>query len=254
MDIARDLSIQLYSLREYGDLAKNLAALAGLGFRNVETVGSHLADAKATRAALDASGIAAPTGHAALADLRSRPAWVADQARTIGIVELYMPAVPVEERTAPAASWERVGAELGGMAAAMAGEGLKLGYHNHSWELKAFADGSTPLDHLFAGASGSPLTFQADLAWLARGGADPVAWMEREKARLTSVHVKDIAPAGANADQDGWADIGAGILDWKALWAASLARGARHMVLEHDKPRDPVGFAKASRAWLMAQV
>ena len=50
MNIAEDLSIQLYSLREYGDLDRQLDALAELGFRKVETVGGHLADAAATRA------------------------------------------------------------------------------------------------------------------------------------------------------------------------------------------------------------
>ncbi len=90
-----------------------------------------------TRAKLDARGIAAPTGHVGMADLRTRLDWVADQARTVGIEQLFMPAVPLEEREMEPAGWRAVGAELGGMAQRLQAQGLALGYHNHHWELIA---------------------------------------------------------------------------------------------------------------------
>ena len=251
MDVARDLSIQLYSLREFGDLDRQLAALAEIGFSKVETVGGHLADAAGTRARLDAHGITAPTAHVGMADLRQRPDWVVEQAKTIGIEQLFMPAVPLEERQMSAEGWRAVGAELGTMAQRMQESGLALGYHNHHWELQPFADGRTPLELLFAGAGGSPLTFEADLAWLVRGGVDPVAWLDWYRHRLAAVHVKDIAPWGENEDEDGWCDIGAGTLDWPMLWHEALAHGARWMVLEHDKPKDPVRFARTGREFLL---
>jgi hypothetical protein len=98
MNITEELSIQLYSLRYFGDLARQLEALAEIGFRRVELTGAHLIDANGTRALLDAHGITAPTAHVSMPDLRGRLGWVADQAKTIGIVELFMPAIPVEER------------------------------------------------------------------------------------------------------------------------------------------------------------
>ena len=251
MNTADELSIQLYSLREYGDLDRQLDALAGLGFRRVETVGGHLVDARATRAKLDARGIRAPTGHVAMADLRTRFDWVAEQAKIVGIEQLFMPAVPLDEREGTADAWRAVGAELGRMAERMADRGLALGYHNHHWELIAFPDGRTPLELLFEGAAGSPLTFEADLAWLVRGGVDPLAWLDWYRDRLTAVHVKDIAPPGESLDEDGWSDVGAGTLDWPTLWRESLAHGAKWMVLEHDKPKDPVRFARASRIFLL---
>lgn len=254
MNLARDLSIQLYSLRLFGDLDRQLDALAGLGFRRVETVGSHLADAAATRARLDARGLAAPSGHVAMADLRERFDWVMDQARTLGIGDLFMPAVPVEDRAMPLDGWRAIGGELGELAVRAQGHGIRLGYHNHDWELRDPVDGITPLHALFEAADGSPLTWQADLAWLARGGVDPLAWLERWADRVASVHVKDIAPAGENLDEDGWCDVGRGTLDWPRLLKASLEAGARHLVLEHDKPKDAVAFARNSRAFVLGLV
>ena len=253
MNITEELSIQLYSLRYFGDLARQLEALAEIGFRRVELTGAHLIDANGTRALLDANGMTAPTAHVSMPDLRGRLGWVADQAKTIGIVELFMPAIPAEERGMSAEGWRAAGMELGAIAEKLERQGLKLGYHNHDWELRPYSDGSTPLEHLFTGAEGSPLTFEADVAWITRGGADPVAWMQALKTRLTAVHVKDIAVRGANLDEDGWSDIGTGVLDWQRLWREAMALGAKWMVLEHDKPKDPIGFARASRAYLLQQ-
>jgi sugar phosphate isomerase/epimerase len=253
MTIAEELSIQLYSLRNFGDLQGQLAALANAGFQRVELTGGHLEDADATRALLDAHGMRAPTAHTSMEDLRNRLGWVAEQAKTIGVAELFMPWLPPEYQDRPAGGWYATGAELGAMAEELGRRDLRLGYHNHDFELRPLADGTMPLEHLFAGAEGSPLTFQADVAWMARGGADPIAWIKKLQTRLTSIHVKDIAPEGANADEDGWSDVGAGTLDWQRLWREAKALGAKWMVLEHDNPKDPIAFARASRAYLLQQ-
>ena len=125
-------------------------------------------------------------------------------------------------------------------------QGISFGYHNHDWEL-ALKDGAkTALDLIFEGAAGSPLAWQVDIAWLVRGGADPKAWMDRYRNLVVSAHVKDIAPKGQNVDQDGWADVGSGILDWRDLWRAARAAGAKWMVIEHDEPANPAESARAS--------
>lgn len=254
MTIAEELSIQLYSLRNYGNLESQLAALSKIGFRRVELVGSHLDDPKQTRGLLDAHGMTAPTGHVSMEALRGRLDKIAEQASIVGMQELYMPALPDAERDMSADGWYRAGAELGEMARRMQAHGLALGYHNHDWELRPLRDGSTPLVHFFAGAEGSPLTFEADLAWIVRGKGDPLDIIKSLQSRLTAVHVKDLAPAGTNTEEDGWADIGAGTLDWPHLWREARALGAKWMVLEHDKPKDPIRFAEASRAFLLQHV
>jgi sugar phosphate isomerase/epimerase len=254
MAFADLISIQLYSLRLAGDLDQQLDIVAELGFRRVETIGGHLADAAQSRAKLDARGLAAETGHVGMADLRTRPDWVLEQARVLGLRHLFMPAVPPEERQQPAERWRAVGLELARQAERFAAAGLPLGYHNHDWEIRPFADGTTPLEHLFAAAGSAPLSWEADLAWLVRGGADPKAWLARYGDRLVATHVKDVAAKGGNLDEDGWADVGSGILDWRELWPEAVARGARWMVLEHDKPSDARRFARASRDYLQRTI
>ena len=143
-----------------------------------------------------------------------------------------------------------IGHELGTLTERFAKSGIQLGYHNHHWEMDRKDGDKTALELLFDAAGSSGLAWQVDVAWLVRGHADPKAWMTRYQPIITAAHVKDIAPPGHNLDQDGWADVGAGTLDWPDLWTACLAAGARHMVVEHDKPSDPGHTARASLSFL----
>lgn len=243
------LSIQLYTLRSLGSLDAVLACARDAGFVRVETVGSHLDDPAATEARLKAHGLAVSSSHVSMAALRERPDAVIDAAQRLGFTDLFMPAVPPDERDMPGTGWRALGLELGHIAERFAKSGIHLGYHNHHWELAPKEGERTALELLFDAAQGSPLTWQADIAWLVRGHADPEPWLRRYAERLASAHVKDIAPPGQNEDQDGWADVGHGTLDWRSLWKAARARGARTMVVEHDKPADPAASARRSFAF-----
>ena len=68
--------------------------------------------------------------------------------------------------------------------------------------------------------------------------------------RITAVHVKDIAPAGEATNEDGWADVGSGVLNWRDLWRVCRQAGAEWMVVEHDKPADPAATARNSFSFL----
>ena len=78
-----------------------------------------------------------------------------------------------------------------------------------------------------------------DVAWVIRGGADPLKWIADYGQRINAVHVKDIAPAGENADEDGWADVGHGTVDWRGLIKTLKEKTpAKFYVMEHDNPSD----------------
>lgn len=244
------ISIQLYTLRNLGDVDLILDTVAAAGYKNVEGIGSHLDDAAVVAPKVAARGMKMTSCHVGLVALRERPDAVIAACETFGFTDLYMPAVPPDMRQMDAAGWTSVGTELAAMADRFAKSGIALGYHNHHWELDKKRGDTTALELLFAAAASSSLKWQVDVAWLVRGNADPKAWMRRYQPLVTAAHVKDIAPAGKNLDQDGWTDVGAGVLDWKDLWAACVAMGARHMVVEHDKPADPGATARNSLNYL----
>ncbi|WP_010100182.1 sugar phosphate isomerase/epimerase family protein [Verminephrobacter aporrectodeae] len=244
------LSIQIYSLRNAGHFEHQLDIVAAAGFRQVELTGAHLDDASGTRAKLGARGLSASSSHVDMTALRERFDAVAAACKTIGFNHLFMPAVPPAERDGDAPYWQALGRELGGYAQRFAEHGIAFGYHNHHWELKPKGGGSTALELLFAAAGDAPLGWQVDVAWLVRGGADPLVWLRRYAERVVSAHAKDLAPAGEKLDEDGWTDIGSGTMDWRILSAACRAAGVHCLVAEHDNPRDPARFARNAYAYL----
>lgn len=237
---APTLSVQLYTLRELGELDLILDAVAGAGYRNVELIGSHLDDASNVAAKLAARGMSASSSHVSMASLREKPDAILDACKTLGFEHLFMPSVPAPERLSPAAYWQDLGLELGTLAESFHASGVRLGYHNHNWEMLEKEDGRIALDILFDAAGSSPLFWEADIAWIVRGGHDPHKLIPQHKARVVAAHVKDLAAAGEKLDEAGWADVGHGVLDWAELWELCVDNGARLMVVEHDKPLDPV--------------
>jgi sugar phosphate isomerase/epimerase len=245
------LSIQLYSLRTLPGLPAMLDVVKSAGWQHVELIGSHLDAAADVRKQLDARELSVSSSHVGMAALRERFGMVMAACKTLGFTQLFMPGVPQQERQGAEPYWTALGQELGLMATRAKDRGIDLGYHNHDWELKRQPDGRSALECLFTGAADAPLAWQADVAWLVRGGADPVVLMQQHRARLISVHAKDLAPSGTKLDEDGWADVGHGVLDWRGRLApAAIANGARWLVAEHDKPNEPVRFARNSFSFL----
>lgn len=248
MDLADRLSIQLYSLRDMHGLDRQLDAVTTAGLKLVETIQPHLDDAHNVRQALDARGLRAPSGHVAMPALRERFDQTVQAARTLGLDLLIVPALPSDERYQDVGGWTRTGMELSALGRRLREHGLAFAYHNHAWELEALPDGQMPLNVLLQTAEG--VGWQADVAWLVRGGGDIDEWLDRWRTRIVSVHVKDIAAKGHNIDEDGWASVGAGTMAWDSLLARCAALPARQLVLEHDKPRDPAAFVTESTAFL----
>jgi sugar phosphate isomerase/epimerase len=242
---------QLYSSRNHGPLAQTLKMLADAGYAGVEGydalfAGLDEAGLRQFRADLDAVGLAMPSGHFGLDMIEQTPDKVIAIARALNISAVYCPYIAPELRPTDSAGWHEFGARLARAGTPIKAAGLRFGWHNHDFELVPLADGSIPLDHLFAAAP--DLEWEADIAWVVRGGADAFEWIARMSDRISAVHVKDIAPAGEKLDEDGWADVGTGTLPWGDLMAALAKTKAQYFVMEHDNPSDAARFARASIA------
>ena len=238
------LSFQLYSARFLQPLEAQFELLAGLGYKMVEPFGGLLGEPEKLKALLHKHHMTAPTCHVGLDRLRVDPKAAVALCKGLGIHTIFAPAPPPDERDMPEAGWAKLGRELNAIGKIVNGEGLKFGWHNHHWEYGR-AGGKTFLDIMFGEAP--DLVWEADLAWIVRGGADPVAELARHQSRVVACHVKDLAPAGQALDEDGWADPGHGTMDWKGLLAAMHKAGVKLFVVEHDKPNDTARFARRAR-------
>lgn len=237
-----ELGFQLYSARNFLPFANIFNKLAAAGYKQVEGYGAMYASLdeaglKALREELDANGLSMPTGHFGLDLLEGDPNKALNIAKVLGVEAIYCPYLMPDQRPADAAGWFAFGKRLQEAGKPFVDAGLTFGWHNHDFEFKTLADGSTPQEQILAG--GPDLNWEADIAWIVRGDADPFSWIESYGKRITAVHVKDIAPKGENTDEDGWADVGHGTLDWKGLIDALKSKSAtKNFVVEHDNPKD----------------
>lgn len=242
-------SYQLYSSRNFPPIADTLHMLARAGYGAVEGYGALYADdaaVAATAAALKETGLTMPTGHFGLEMLETEVARVLDIARRLKIERLYCPFLLPQDRPQDADGWRAFALRLDRAGAPYRDAGLGFGWHNHDFEFRPCADGAIPQALLLDTAPA--LEWEMDVAWVIRGGADPLPWIARYAGRITAAHVKDIAAPGQNPDEDGWADVGHGTVDWPVILAALRGIGVRHLVMEHDNPTDHWRFATRSIA------
>ena len=243
------LSYQLYSSRNFPPLGATLRMLADIGYAQVEGFGGLYADASALddmAEGLRATGLAMPTGHFSRDMVRDQSSRVLTIAEVLGVKSIYVPHIMPDQRPSDSAGWLAFGKSLAEMARPYWDAGLEVGWHNHDFEVKATPQGDLPINQIMA--ADDRLVLELDVAWVVRGGVDPMALIARHGARITAAHVKDIAPKGEKANEDGWADVGTGTMDWLALSAALKAAGCKTFVMEHDNPSDHRRFAAQSFA------
>jgi len=108
-------------------------------------------------------------------------------------------------------------------------------YHNHNWEFERF-NGEYALDILLRETDPMLVQTELDTYWIKKGGADPVAYLSKLKNRSPLLHIKDME-AG---DEQFFAEIGEGILDFHAIANVAEQIGVQWMVVEQDESRrDP---------------
>lgn len=239
-------SFQLYSAREFQPWEGVIEMLARLGYKEVEGFGAVYADPEGFRRLLDANGLSMPTAHFPIDMLANDFDNARRIADALGVRLMVCPHIAADQRPSDAEGWRAFGSRLGAIADKATRGGYGFAWHNHDFEFRPLADGSVPQAHIFAAAP--DLGWEIDVAWVVRGGGDPLQWIADHGRRITAVHVKDIAPAGEATDEDGWADVGHGTVDWPKLMAALRGTPARHFIMEHDKPSDIERFARRSIA------
>jgi sugar phosphate isomerase/epimerase len=242
-----DWSFQLYSARQFKPWEDVLAMVANAGYTQVEGFGGLYEDPAQLRALLDRNGLTMPTGHFGLDLLEGDFPRAAEIAQTLGIKTVICPHIAADLRPTDEAGWRGFAKRLAAVNERCRAAGLAFAWHNHDFEFVQASDGIVPMRVILDAAP--EIGWEIDVAWVVQGGADPLSWIAEYGSRIVAVHVKDIASQGESADEDGWADVGHGVLDWAGLLKELRSRtSARAYVMEHDNPSDVERFAQRSIA------
>ena len=220
------LSVQLYSVRDQfaADPLATLQRLAGIGFTDVEPYGL-VQNLDALRDGLPQTPLSAPTAHVSLVGADLDAVFAAAVACGIGVV--IEPAVRAPQWQ-DAAGVAATAAALNDAAKAAAGHGLRVGYHNHHWELATMPDGRTALEH-FADEVGPEVVLELDTYWAAVGGQDVPALLGRLGDQVRMLHLKD---GPIDTDSVAQLPVGSGAMPVTEIMRAATA--VELAVLEFD--------------------
>jgi sugar phosphate isomerase/epimerase len=264
-----ETSVQLYTLAaEFSaDMQGSLDKLAAIGLRNVEAF-DFVRRPDEIRAALDAAGLAAPTGHAPLLSDElwtpdgsiptPAPEVVFEAAAKIGIKTVIDPFVdPARWLTLDGVT--DIADRLNALVDTAAGFGIEVGYHNHAQEFIADFDGQTAYER-FVALTDERVKIELDLFWALTGGQDVPALVARLGDRLVAAHVKDgivpasnpFAPDAPAFGADSLDQRHAGTGDVPLAEALRAATALEYAVIEYDHaPGDVFADIAASYAFLV---
>lgn len=276
------LGVQLYSVAAQAreDLDGTLAALARIGYRVVELAGYIDRTPQQLRAALDKAGLRCISSHVGGRTFRpgrslnDDPAILAEEGRILGFDTVIMPLFYVPERlklemqpgediaamitrlarAMTEDEWKRNAEYLNTRGAGLKKHGLKIGFHNHNNEFAPLASDQTIMDMLIRETDPSIVTFQLDVGWAASAGVDSAAYLAKHPGRFSALHLKDIKPGiAANFElRQAGTEVGAGIVDWRAVMGAARRAGIKRFFVEQEPPfeRPPLESLKTSFDYL----
>lgn len=155
-------------------------------------------------------------------------------------------------------TWKRTAALLNEKAAALKPHGIQIGYHNHNMEFAPIGK-TTGWEILASETDKSLVKFEVDIGWVAAGGLDPVAFLNKYTGRVRWLHVKDVQRSTKTnyALQMDPTEVGSGKQDWARILPAAYKAGVEHFYVEQEAPFTMVridaaakgfGYLKALRA------
>jgi sugar phosphate isomerase/epimerase len=237
------LGLSLYTARHalQRDPDGTLAAIARIGYRDVETHSFYGRPVAEMRRLLDRHGLRTPSGHVngGVAAMRASSERAFDEAETLGQRFVVLPWLPESERTADA--YRRLAERCNPWGEAARARGLTLVYHHHEFEFDPLPGGRTGWDIVVDSTDPTLMKLQVDAFWMNKVGRDPVDYVARNRDRVVLLHAKD----ATRAPERKMVDVGAGTIDFRGLVREARQAGVIAIYVEHDEPADALGTARA---------
>lgn len=217
-----EYGVQLYSVRDKTqlDMRGTLSQIARQGYSFVEFAG-FFGQASADIATwLKECGLSVSGTHTGLKELLEKTEETIAYHKQIGNTCILVPYAELDTQ----AKLDAFIGDMNGLQKRLAGEGIRLGYHNHDQEFKPNKDGSVAFEQLIYRTT---LDLEIDTFWAYAAGVDPVALLNRLQKRVPVIHIKDGFENGEGMP------LGKGTAPVKAVYEAAKKLGMA-MVVESE--------------------
>lgn len=242
----KTMGVQVYSVRDAlkEDFAGSMKKLADIGYQYIEAYGLGVDGQIFDMSPEEYSRIVTDTGMEIVSThgtyfQAGEGEKLRDAALTAGIPHVIIPSLSTEDRK----NYHKVAENLNKLGEIFNDSGLLLGYHNHDAEFKKQGD-EVALEILLKETQPDLVSFQLDLYWVVKGGADPVALIEKYPGRFCSFHVKD---AAEDLEQT---TVGTGIVDFESVFNIKGKAGITYYFVEDERTDDPFGNLEAAFNYL----
>ena len=242
------IGLELYAVRKAmrENPEKTLAAIRAIGYTDVELLWSFKnfdRSPQQVKATLKAEGLTATSAHMAPETLLSEWSESLRTAKMLGHQYLVVPSLPSETKRSINA-W-KIWADRFNVAGEEARRaGIWLAFHNEPDHLRK-VEGEIPLDVFLARTEPKFVRFQLDVGNMLMGGGDPMAYLNRNKDRIGSFHLKNVV-----ADRKSDPELSAGVFDLRAFLAAVPELSKKPCFVEQEGATDELASAKANFEYL----
>ncbi len=238
MDI-KQVAAQLYTVRDFTktpeDIRKTMKRVRGIGYEAVQVSAIGQIDPAELKEIVDELGIHICATHIPFERLRNDTANVIKEHKLWGCNYVGLGSMPVKYRSSEEGFRTFID-EISEIGREIADSGLRFIYHNHKFEFQKFNE-ITGMELLLNETDPKEFEFEIDTYWVQAGGANPVNWIEKVEGRMGVVHLKDMAIVD---DQQVFAEVGEGNLDWPEILKACNKIGVKWYAIEQDTClRDP---------------
>lgn len=253
------VAVQLYSFRHDldKDLPGTLNRIKQLGIDCVEAFSLHGRTAEQLRGEFDRAGLRVISFHLPEEMRNGSPEQAVKVAKTLGAEQVGIAWLKESDTDAVTGGKLMAAAQrLNAMCPAAQAAGLNVFYHPHGYEFHEGDPDGKLFDRFVKELKPGCVNLQIDNFWVAYAGQDPVKLLRRYSDRVTSLHLKDMAPNLPVGPFDGskwkgplpdeaFAPIGKGKLDVAGLVKAAKTSKVRWYIIEDETthPYDNVAEA-----------
>ena len=224
---------QLYTLRDYlkapDQIFETLKRVKEIGYHAVQISGLGPIDPLQLKKMVDEVGLKICVTHIPYDRLKNDVEAVIKEHKLWECEYVGLGAMPQQFRSSENGYFEFL-TDISIIAKKISESGLKFVYHNHKFEFEKF-DGITGIEILFDKTDPETFGFELDTYWIQAGGANPVDWIKKVEGRMEVVHLKDMA---IKEDQQIFAEVGEGNLDWTLIIQACRETGVKWYAVEQD--------------------
>lgn len=245
------------------DMAGTLVKLAAIGYREVEPALFTIQDPKKLKQAISDAGLRCPSGHLLFGMMDTDK--LLDSANELGvryaISTTLLPRIRAvrgvgefvhQLNTLSRDDFKQI-AELANEIGAKAQKrGLHYAYHNHNFEFRDLGGGETGYSVLLKETDPELVKFEADVAWMALSGHNPLTILRASPGRFPLLHFRDFSalqpPIFELSPERNklLVELGQGKVPFKPIVQLAKRLHVEHYIVDQEPPyRDKSAFDAA---------